>query len=107
MSYDKLFETDDIVIEDEKTGKKTIKTILSPKYKDSSKKHIYSPLRSKYLDAQPEEIVRQEFICKLINDYGYSLSQMDVEVKLTTSQRGTGRASADIVVWKNEEEKKK
>ena len=67
MSYDKLFETDDIVIEDEKTGKKTIKTILSPKYKDSSKKHIYSPLRSKYLDAQPEEIVRQEFICKLIS----------------------------------------
>ena len=32
---------------------------------------------------------------------------MDEEVKLTTSQRGTGRASADIVVWKNEDEKKK
>lgn len=107
MNYDKLFETEDIVIEDEKTGKKTIKTILSPKYKDSSKKQIFSPIRNKYLDAQPEEVVRQEFICKLINDYGYSLNQMDEEVKLTTSQRGTGRASADIVVWKNEEERKK
>ncbi|QKF67815.1 type IIB restriction/modification system, restriction/methyltransferase subunit [Arcobacter venerupis] len=107
MNYDKLFETDDIVIEDEKTGKKTIKTILSPKYKDSTKKQIFSAIRNKYLDTQPEEIVRQEFICKLINEYGYSLSQMDEEVKLTTSQRGTGRASADIVVWKNEEEKKK
>ena len=106
MNYDKLFETEDIVIEDEK-GKKNIKTVVSPKYKDSTKKQIFSPIRNKYFDAQPEEIVRQEFICKLINEYGYSLSQMDEEVKLTTSQRGTGRASADIVVWKNEDEKKK
>ena len=106
MNYDKLFETEDIVIEDEK-GKKNIKTVLSPKYKDNTKKQIFSPIRNKYFDAQPEEIVRQEFVCKLINVYGYSLSQMDEEVKLTTSQRGTGRASADIVVWKNEDEKKK
>lgn len=106
MNYDKLFETEDIVIEDEK-GKKNIKTVVSPKYKDSTKKQIFSPIRNKYLDAQPEEIVRQEFVCKLINDYGYSLSQMDEEVKLTTSQRGTGRASADIVIWKSEDEKKK
>lgn len=106
MNYDKLFETEDIVIEDEK-GKKSIKTVVSPKYKDITKKQIFSPIRNKYLDAQPEEIVRQEFVCKLINEYGYSLSQMDEEVKLTNSQRGTGRASADIVVWKNEDEKKK
>ena len=106
MNYDKLFETEDIVIEDEK-GKKNIKTVLSPKYKDNTKKQIFSPIRNKYFDAQPEEIVRQEFICKLINEYGYSLSQMDEEVKLTTSQRGTGRASADIVIWKSEDEKKK
>ena len=106
MNYDKLFETEDIVIEDEK-GKKNIKTVVSPKYKDSTKKQIFSPIRNKYLDAQPEEIVRQEFVCKLINVYGYSLSQMDEEVKLTTSQRGTGRASADIVIWKSEDEKKK
>jgi len=80
--------------------------LIEPQYKDNNKK-IFSPLRNKYLDAQPEEIVRQEFICKLINDYGYVLEQMAEEVKLTNSQRGTGRASADIVVWKSPEEKKK
>ncbi|RLA74416.1 MAG: DNA methyltransferase [Epsilonproteobacteria bacterium] len=32
---------------------------------------------------------------------------MDEEVKLTSSSRGTGRASADLIVWKSEEEKKK
>ncbi len=77
------------------------------KYEDSTKKKIFSHIRNKYLDTQPEEIVRQEFVCKLVNEYGYSLSQMAEEVKLTTSLRGNGRASADIVVWKSEEDKKK
>jgi len=31
---------------------------------------------------------------------------MDEEVTLTTSQRGTGKASADIVIWKTEKEKR-
>ena len=79
---------------------------IEPKYKDNKKK-IFSPLRNKYLDAKPEEIVRQEFICKLINEYGYTLEQMAEEIKLTTSQRGTGRASADLVIWKSKEEKQK
>jgi len=106
MKYDELFSIQTVEIED-KNGTKKQKIVYEPKYKDNSKKKIYSPLRNKYLDALPEEIVRQEFICKLINDYGYKLEQMDEEVKLTTSQRGTGRASADIVVWKSEEKKKK
>ncbi|MBL7886575.1 MAG: N-6 DNA methylase [Flavobacterium sp.] len=69
---------------------------------------IKAPLKGKdvWLVLKPEEEVRQEFICKLVNDYGYSLAQMDQEVKLTKSQRGTGRASADIVVWLNEADKK-
>ena len=66
---------------------------------------IFSPIRNKYLVATPEEKVRQEFICKLVNDYGYSINQMNEEVKLTSSQRGRGKASADLVVWKNKEEK--
>ena len=107
MKLEEVFDAEDIVIENEKTNKKTIRTVYSPKYKDNSKKKIFAPLVKKYLDAQPEEIVRQEFICKLINEYGYSLEQMAQEVKLTTSVRGTGRASADIVIWKNEAEKKK
>jgi len=106
MDYKEFFSVNNIEIED-KNGNKKHKIVYEPKYKDGSKRKIYSPLRKKYLDALPEEIVRQEFICKLINDYDYKLEQMDEEVKLTTSSRGTGRASADIVVWKSAEEKKK
>ena len=106
MNYNELFSVETIEIED-KNGNKKQKIVYEPKYKDNSKKKIYSPLREKYLDAQPEEIVRQEFICKLINEYDYSLEQMDEEIKLTNSQRGTGRASADLIVWKSAEEKKK
>lgn len=106
MNYEEVFNIKLIEVED-KNGHKKQKTIYEPKYKDKTKKNIYSPLRKKYFDALPEEIVRQEFICKLINDYDYTLEQMDEEVKLTSSQRGTGRASADIVVWKTEEDKKK
>ena len=75
-----------------------------PQYKDNNK-FIFAPLADRWLEAKPEEVVRQNFICKLLNDYGYSLEQMAQEVKLTSSQRGTGRASADLVVWKTKEEK--
>ncbi len=66
---------------------------------------VYAPLKNKYLEAKPEEKVRQQFICDLVNDYGYSLDQMDQELKLTTSQRGTGAARADLVIWKTKEDK--
>ena len=66
---------------------------------------IFSPIRNKNLEATPEEQVRQEFICKLVNEYGYSLDQMWEEVLLTTSSRWTWKARADIVVWKTKEEK--
>lgn len=68
---------------------------------------IYAPLLNKWLVLMPEEIVRQEFIAKLVNDYGYSLKQMAQEVMLTKSQRGTGRACADLVIWKNSSDKDK
>lgn len=80
------------------------KETMETQYKDNKNK-IYAPLNNKWLEAQPEEIVRQDFICKLVNDYSYSLEQMAQEIKLTTSQRGTGRASADLVIWKTKEEK--
>lgn len=102
MSYEELFETEDIIIENKKTSKEEPKTIYKPKYE---KGKIFAPLQNKYLQAKPEEKVRQEFICRLINDYGYTLEQMAQEVQLTSSSRGTGRASADIVVWRTKEEK--
>jgi type I restriction enzyme M protein len=63
------------------------------------------PLKKEFRDETPEEKVRQEFICRLINDYGYTLEQMDQEVNLTASKRGTGRAYADVVVWRTKEDK--
>ena len=89
---------------EDKNGNKIDKTIYEPKYNDDKSK-IYSAIRQKWLDAQPEEIVRQEFVCRLINEYGYCLEQMDEEVILTNSQRGNGKAKADIVIWKTPEEK--
>jgi len=66
---------------------------------------IFAPLLGKWLIIKPEEKVRQEYICRLVNDYGFSLLQMEQEVKVNNSQRGQGRAMADIAVWKNEIDK--
>lgn len=102
MEYKDKFDIEEIIVEDRKTGKEKPVTIYKPKYE---KGKIFAPLQNKYLEAKPEEKVRQEFICRLINDYGYTLEQMAQEVQLTSSSRGTGRASADIVVWRTKEEK--
>ena len=68
---------------------------------------IYSPLRDKWLVLTPEEQVRQGYICRLVNVYGYDLEQMDEELKVNNSHRGQGKARADIVIWKSKEDKKK
>lgn len=68
---------------------------------------IYSPLRDKWLVLTPEEQVRQSYICRLVNIYGYDLEQMDEELKVNNSHRGQGKARADIVIWKSKEDKKK
>lgn len=66
---------------------------------------IYSPLKQKELVLTPEEKVRQEFIAHLVNNYGYSLSQMEQEVQVNNAKRGQGKARADIIVWESEEAK--
>lgn len=68
---------------------------------------IYSPLRDKWLVLTSEEQVRQSYICRLVNVYGYDLEQMDEELKVNNSHRGQGKARADIVIWKSKEDKKK
>nr|QGT49760.1 restriction endonuclease subunit M [uncultured Candidatus Melainabacteria bacterium] len=70
-------------------------------------KKIYSPLRDKWFVLTPEEQVRQNYICRLVNFYGYSLEQMDEELKVNNSHRGQGKARADIVIWKSKEDKQK
>lgn len=68
---------------------------------------IYSPLRDKWLVLTPEEQVRQSYICRLVNVYGYDLEQMDEELIVSLASRGNGQARADIVIWKSKEDKKK
>lgn len=65
---------------------------------------IFAPLKNKELVLTPEEKVRQEYICRLVNNYGYSLDQIVQEETVAEGNtRGTGRASADIVVWASKE----
>lgn len=67
---------------------------------------IFAPLKDKWLVIKPEELVRQNYICRLANNYGFSLEQMDQELTTTeASSRGTGTARADIVIWKSAEDK--
>lgn len=63
---------------------------------------IYSPLGKRYKVATPEEIIRQKFVCTLVNSYKYNLEQMQEEVK---TQKGKNAARADIVIWKSPKDK--
>ena len=54
---------------------------------------------------KPEEEVRQKYIIRLVEKYGFELDQMEQEVKVSNSQRGQGRAMADIVIWKSAKDK--
>lgn len=66
---------------------------------------IFAPLKDKWLVLKPEEEVRQKYICRLVNNYGFAIEQMTQELQVNNSQRGQGMARADIVVWKNIEDK--
>lgn len=63
---------------------------------------IKAPLKGEniWLVLKPEELVRQKYICRLLGHYGYLIDQMSQEEKVNNSQRGQGRAMADIVVWR-------
>jgi len=60
---------------------------------------IYAPLLKKWVINTQEEKLKQEFIQRLINIYGYSLGQLgqDIEIKK--------RYKADIAIWRSEKEK--
>ena len=75
---------------------------IEVQYKDNK---IYAPLKDKWLVLKPEEEVRQKYICRLVNSYGYDLKLMTQELQVSNSSRGQGRAMADIVIWKSEKDK--
>ena len=69
--------------------------------KHNAKGQIWSPLRGIWLVETPEERVRQDYVCTLVNEYGYSTEQMAEEVQ-AAGDRGHGNARADIIVWRTE-----
>ena len=75
---------------------------IEVQYKDNK---IYAPLKDKWLVLKPEEEVRQKYICRLVDSYGYDLKLMTQELQVSNSSRGQGRAMADIVIWKSEKDK--
>jgi len=64
---------------------------------------IYSPVRKTWVQLTPEERVRQEFLLVLMEEYGYSLDQIDEETPVTG--RGSGQARADFLIWRTPEAK--
>jgi len=70
--------------------------------RDNSGK-IWSHVRQGWYVETPEERVRQEFLCVLVNEYGFILEQIDEEKELTG--RGRGQARADFVVWRTTQDK--
>ena len=72
---------------------------FTPQLKDGK---IYCPLKGAYLQAKPEELVRQAFIHTLHEEYGYAYEQMD---QLLRTQSGKRSPRIDIAVWASAEEK--
>lgn len=70
----------------------------------NSKNQIYSHVRRKWLIETPEEAVRQEYLCVLVNEYEFSLEQIEEEASLP-GKRGNKHARADFVIWRTVEEK--
>jgi type I restriction enzyme M protein len=64
---------------------------------------IWSHVRKKWIVETPEETVRQEYLCILVNEYGFNLDQIDEELEVTG--RGSGHARADFVVWRTVQDK--
>lgn len=68
---------------------------------------IKAPLKGKdvWLPLTTEEEIRQKYICRLVNTYGFSLKQMaqDFDYSKFTKEK----IKSDIIVWKNEQDFKK
>lgn len=78
----------------------TLKKLLAVDRKNGE---VYSHIRKKWLVETPEESVRQEYLCALVNEYGYGLDQIAEELSVTG--RGSGDARADFLVWRTPQDK--
>ena len=62
--------------------------------------YVFCPIRKKLYKAKPEEKVRQWWIYRLKEVYGYDFDQLDVEVKVKVGS-SEAKKRADIVVYKD------
>ena len=69
------------------------------------KGRIKSHIRDKWLVETPEEAVRQQYVCALVNEYRYALDQMAEEMRID-GDRGHSDARADIVIWRTAADKR-
>jgi type I restriction enzyme M protein len=79
----------------------TAEQTLTPLRKNGK---IWSHIRKQWLDETPEESVRQEYLKVLVEEYGFSLDQIEEEVSVTG--RGSGDARADFLIWRTPEDKR-
>jgi len=56
---------------------------------------IFAPLLNKWVDNTQEEQIKQEFILRLINEYGYSSKQMKQDFQVKKGQ------IVDVAIWKD------
>jgi len=76
-------------------------------YEIESEKYIFCPIRHKLfkVNSKPEEIVRQYWIYRLKEVYGYSFEQIAVEVSIRVGST-EAKKKADIVVYSDVSKKK-
>ena len=64
---------------------------------------IFSPLRHKWIPLTPEEMVRQQYLQVLVEEYGFAHEQIAEEMEVTG--RGSAQARADFVIWRTPQDK--
>lgn len=65
---------------------------------DKENGKIFCLKRNRWIKLTPEEIVRQDFIAKLVNDYHYDIDEMDVEVRIKMGST-YAKKRADVVIY--------
>ena len=64
---------------------------------------VFSLLRQKWIPLTPEEMVRQQYLQVLVDEYGFKHQQIAEEVSVTG--RGSAQARADFVIWRTPQDR--
>jgi len=64
---------------------------------------IFSPLRQKWVLLTPEEMVRQQYLQVLVEEYGFTYDHIAEEMEVTG--RGSAQARADFIIWRTPQDK--